>query len=226
MKVLKDWGNPIEFEKFVKQFSLKQINEYNIFYVIKPNSDLDIFKYGVSSGAKRLIGYFYHYGNKDPNNECKGFKIWYCAGTKRQKTSDANYISRYNIWSYQKERQVYRDLTYYHYLPERGKEWVKISSIELKDFVVDTIQNRNNIRKKDEYRIRKSDRIIHIINHRKKRNNHLEYLVQWNRGVVRNNKVNDNTWESLQTIKKYPKYTTGLKKLSQYRKTHNITGKS
>ena len=133
----------------------------------------------------------------------------------------------YNLWTHQKERHVKKDLKYYKYKIDRGKEWVQIHHNDLKPFIVDSIENRNRIRNEDSKRIRTTDRIIKIINHRKKSNNHLEYLVQLNRSAEdRQRKLNYKTWETLRKIQSYPATTKGLQLLNQYRRRHSINSKS
>ena len=157
-------------------------------------------------------------------NRCTGLYVWYCAGTK--KNVNEEYVSRYQLWSSKKERQVKRDISYFGYEIVRGKEWVEISASDFKDMIVGDIDERNRMRRIDHTLLREGDRIVRIEGHRKKRNNHLEYLVFWSRpGEDRRGMPNHRTWETLRKIRSFQN-VGGKNLINTYRRTNNITSRT
>ena len=80
------WGTTTPLPSFVRANS-KNLNRYNMVYVIQSNAEPDIFKIGKSWGTQRLSEYISFLGPSTGSGggcHCSGSNLWYLGGVVQQ----------------------------------------------------------------------------------------------------------------------------------------------
>ena len=221
---LKKGGKPVAMEDYLDENKpmRKEINDYNLFYVIRPKSDASVFKIGISSGNSRLLGYVNTYGFTYGEG-CSGVLLWYLVGTKKVEG-----LGIYQSMSRKREAQLIEDLK-----PklDRGLEYFRIRKDKLYKAILDAekrgYQTKTQSDKDNERKLKDSDRIIRIMDHKvykdPARKNEIKALkVKWNRPF---NTGVDETWENMQRLKRYNNMSGLWSKLRRYAKQHDLVYK-
>tara|TARA_B100001094_G_scaffold33423_1_gene27790 strand:- start:605 stop:1297 length:693 start_codon:yes stop_codon:yes gene_type:complete len=220
VNALKKGKHPLAMEEFLDQDKpmRKELNKYNLFYVIRPNLDSSVFKIGISNGNSRLLNYINTYGLTSDKG-CSGVMLWYLIGTLKTKGLGIMQSS-----ARKKEVQLINDLR-----PNlnRGLEWFNISRAKLYKAIIDAEKRGFKSKQKsindNDRKIKEDDRILEVMNHIPYKNNKnkiKKLLLRWSRP---NQDGDDTTYENMWKLKRFNDSTGVWVKLRQYAKKHNLT---
>ena len=173
------------------------LNKFNVFYVVKPRNNPNVFKIGKSSGDNRLTSYIRTYGYvKD--TDCSGVELFYLEGSKKledksvpkkmRKGTKVAVRSNRNNNAEQREYQMLKDLKDISEV-DRGKEYFRISKEKLYKAILES--HKRGFKSKKEFDADKArdvdddDKIVEIVRHEmfkdKNKSNLIKKVVlKWN----------------------------------------------
>jgi len=208
---------PIPLEDYLTPSNQKLIQNYNLFYILKPLMETDVFKIGISSGTARLTSYLNTYGQKKRTNPCSGVLIYYLIGTKKQDRLGIN-----DSFARFKEKQLMKDLERYNV---RGNERFKITEQKLFS-ILNEAQTRHFRTKKEQMKLdnlelKTTDRVLKVLNHTTFKNGKVkQLLLYWNRPSLDDKTFT--TYESITKIKNFPQSTNAFVKARSYITKNNL----
>jgi len=194
--------NTVELKPWLDKWeNKKRMFNMRLFYVLKPNGENDVIKFGIAGqnsgdGASwgRLHSYINTFGEADDLNRCKGIRLLYLAGNVYNKDVEVR-----NSDIFKKElacKRYFRNPQTNAHLVGRGYERIEMSRIGELFAIIDSSSNKDFGDVETERRLSErlaqqnlteDDYIMRIDSHTTlggKSRARTKYLCYWNRGTV------------------------------------------
>ena len=181
-------GKPVFLEDWIQANRGKILNK-RIFYVVRPNLEDDVTKFGIGGmdggeGAyNRLNQYVITYGKNSRRNKCVGVLLFYLAGNKYN-----SLVQTSNSLVWKKEKFLKDELkSTTDILPGRGAERTKLPINRLMD-LIDRSSNKTTADIETDVRrsarigqseVKRTDKIVKVL-----KRSGTKFLVKWNRPYI------------------------------------------